>query len=190
MPTKNPPLREKHKRFCQEYIKDHNGYQAAIRAGYSPRSATSTASEILTYPKIQAYLASLHAKAEKKAVMSAAEVLEELSLIGRTEVADFVEVKKGGVVAVRALNALPPGASRCIRKLRQKVTTKLDSDAQDGSRLQEVTTEFELWNKEGALDLLGRHHKLWDGKGGDADRPAVVNINFGRAKKPAKPGAA
>lgn len=35
-------------RFCREYIIDYNGAQAAIRAGYSERSAKQTASRLLT----------------------------------------------------------------------------------------------------------------------------------------------
>ncbi len=34
--------------FCQEYVKDYNGAQAAIRAGYAEKSAKQTASRLLT----------------------------------------------------------------------------------------------------------------------------------------------
>lgn len=40
-------------RFCQEYIKDLNGAQAAIRAGYSAKSAKETASRMLSYPAVR-----------------------------------------------------------------------------------------------------------------------------------------
>ena len=39
-------------KFCQEYLIDLNGTQAAIRAGYSKRSAKEIASENLTKPII------------------------------------------------------------------------------------------------------------------------------------------
>ena len=47
-------LTHKEELFCQEYIKDFNGTQAAIRAGYSPKTARSIASENLTKPYIKA----------------------------------------------------------------------------------------------------------------------------------------
>jgi len=49
-------LNEKQKRFCEEYVKDNNGAQAAIRAGYSEKSARSIASEHLTKPNINFYI--------------------------------------------------------------------------------------------------------------------------------------
>lgn len=43
---------KRHERFCQEYVVDYNGTQAAIRAGYKEKSARSQASELLTNPNI------------------------------------------------------------------------------------------------------------------------------------------
>lgn len=45
-------LNAKHEKFCQEYMKDFNGAQAAIRAGYAEKSARVTASKLLTNPNI------------------------------------------------------------------------------------------------------------------------------------------
>lgn len=46
-------LTDKQERFCQEYLIDLNGTQAAIRAGYSENTAKEIASENLTKPNIQ-----------------------------------------------------------------------------------------------------------------------------------------
>ena len=46
-------LTPKQRRFIQEYAVDLNGTQAAIRAGYSPKTARSIASETLQRPAIQ-----------------------------------------------------------------------------------------------------------------------------------------
>jgi len=43
-------------KFCQEYLVDLNGTQAAIRAGYSKRSAKEIASENLTKPNIKKWI--------------------------------------------------------------------------------------------------------------------------------------
>ncbi len=55
---------------------------------------------------------------------------------------------------------MPPGASRCIKKIRQKVTVSGD-----------LITELELWDKPRALDLLGQYHTLWSQNGGGALSP-------------------
>jgi phage terminase small subunit len=45
-------LTERQERFCKEYIIDLNGTQAAIRAGYSEKTAKEISSENLTKPNI------------------------------------------------------------------------------------------------------------------------------------------
>jgi phage terminase small subunit len=50
------------RRFVAEYLVDGNGTQAAIRAGYSKRTARKIASEILTKPDIRAAVAEKGAK--------------------------------------------------------------------------------------------------------------------------------
>ena len=39
--------------FCLEYMKDFNGKQAAIRTGYSPRTAEQNACKLLSYSKVK-----------------------------------------------------------------------------------------------------------------------------------------
>lgn len=49
-------LNEKQVLFCLEYLKDFNGTQAAIRAGYSEKSAYSQAHDLLIKPEIKQYI--------------------------------------------------------------------------------------------------------------------------------------
>lgn len=55
-------LNEKQKRFCEEYVKDNNGTRAAIRAGYSQKTARVIASQHLTKLNIQEYIKELKAE--------------------------------------------------------------------------------------------------------------------------------
>jgi len=48
-------LGEKQKRFVREWLVDMNGTRAAIRAGYSEKSAANTASRLMKDPAVQAY---------------------------------------------------------------------------------------------------------------------------------------
>ena len=52
-------LTEKQKQFCNEFIIDFNGTQAAIRAGYSPKTANEQAAQLLAKLSIQEYLKKL-----------------------------------------------------------------------------------------------------------------------------------
>lgn len=48
-------LSEKQRRFVREWLVDMNGTRAAIRAGYSEKSAANTASRLMKDPDVQAY---------------------------------------------------------------------------------------------------------------------------------------
>lgn len=48
-------LSEKQRRFVREWLIDMNGTRAAIRAGYSEKSAANTASRLMKDPDVQAY---------------------------------------------------------------------------------------------------------------------------------------
>ena len=62
---------EKHELFCQEYLVDLNGTQAAIRAGYKKRSAASTASTLLTNPNILARVGELRKEQRERLALNA-----------------------------------------------------------------------------------------------------------------------
>ena len=76
-------LTPKQKDFCEQYVVDLNGKQAAIRAGYSAKTAKEIACENLTKPNIMKYLAKLIAKRSDKT-----EITAEYVLTGLQEVAE------------------------------------------------------------------------------------------------------
>jgi phage terminase small subunit len=71
-------LTSREKRFAAEYIKDHNGTKAAIRAGYSKNGAGQTAHKLLKKTEIQKLIAEHDAEAVERAVITKAWVLQEL----------------------------------------------------------------------------------------------------------------
>lgn len=76
-------LTAKQKRFCDEYLIDCNGTQAAIRAGYSKRSARAIATENLAKPYIREYIDEQLKKIENSNVADAKEVMEYLTTVMR-----------------------------------------------------------------------------------------------------------
>ena len=59
-------LKDKHESFCEEYVKDSNAKQAAIRAGYSPKTAKQQGHRLLTYVDVQERVAELKAEAAER----------------------------------------------------------------------------------------------------------------------------
>lgn len=80
-----PKLTEKQKRFCEEYLIDLNATQAAIRAGYSKRTADRIASENLKKLEVQQHLQQLMRQRSDRTGITADEVLRELQRIAMTE---------------------------------------------------------------------------------------------------------
>lgn len=58
-------LNDKQRRFVDEYLVDLNATQAAIRAGYSPKTAGSQAFDLLKKPEIHEYIEERRAPVEK-----------------------------------------------------------------------------------------------------------------------------
>ena len=85
----------KQKKFCVEYLIDLNATQAAIRAGYSKKTAYSIGNENLNKPEIQKKIQDIRQKEYKKTVLTANEVEYFLSRAGRGELKEEVIVVEG-----------------------------------------------------------------------------------------------
>jgi len=68
----------KHELFCREYIVDYNGTQAAIRAGYSKKTARSQASTMLTNPNILTHIKELQKEQTERLAITADWVVHQL----------------------------------------------------------------------------------------------------------------
>ena len=75
------------RRFVDEYLVDLDGKKAAIRAGYSVATASVCSSKLLDKPHIRAEIHRRRKPLEDKQIMTALEVLQELSGIARSKAA-------------------------------------------------------------------------------------------------------
>ncbi|NYV68144.1 terminase small subunit [Bacillus sp. Gen3] len=78
-------LNDRQKRFADEYIVDLNATQAAIRAGYSEKTARSQGQRLLTNVDIQSYIEERMASHKKETIAQQEEILETLTAILRGE---------------------------------------------------------------------------------------------------------
>lgn len=85
-------LTEKQKRFVEEYLIDLNATQAAIRAGYSKKTARVIGQENLTKPAIKNYIDEKMEQLADKRIAKAEEVLEYLTRVIRGEETEQVVV--------------------------------------------------------------------------------------------------
>lgn len=73
----------KQKKFCDEYLIDLNATQAAIRAGYSKKTARKIGQENLTKPDIKQYINDRMAEKESELIADQDEVLKYLTSVMR-----------------------------------------------------------------------------------------------------------
>lgn len=74
-------LNKRQLQFCYEYLKDFNGTQAAIRTGYSAKSAASIAAENLRKPQITEQIRNLSENLFKSQGLSTERILSEVTSI-------------------------------------------------------------------------------------------------------------
>ena len=94
-------LTAKQQRFCDEYLIDLNATQAAIRAGYSERTAKQIGQENLTKPDIKKYIDDRMAEKESNLIADQDEVLKYLTSVLRGETkSSVVVVESNGTMSV------------------------------------------------------------------------------------------
>ncbi|WP_274355223.1 terminase small subunit [Ligilactobacillus salivarius] len=93
-------LTQKQQRFVDEYIISGNATQAAIKAGYSKKTARFVGAENLTKPNIKAELDKRNAEIKSQKTMDMQEVMERLAAIARGETVEQQVTNKGTVVEV------------------------------------------------------------------------------------------
>lgn len=97
-----PILTPRQQRFVDEFLVDLNGRQAAIRAGYSPKSADQQAGRLLSYAKVKAALEKGKTERRAKTRITAERVLEELAKLAFVDPRDFFDAD-GNLIPIAEL---------------------------------------------------------------------------------------
>ena len=134
-------MTDKQARFCEEYMIDLNATQAAIRAGYSPKTAQEQSARLLSNVMVQNRLAQLQAEQSRRTGVSADRVVRELAKIA------FANAQRPDRPETASVKL---DASRDDLAAIQSI--KVKSFGEDG-----LEHEVKLADKLRALDLLGKH---------------------------------
>jgi len=91
----NLNLTPKQQRFVEEYLIDLNATQAAIRAGYSKKTAGRIASQNLSKLDIQMAISEAIQKRSERTQITADRVLQEYALIAFSNMGDYIRFEGG-----------------------------------------------------------------------------------------------
>lgn len=99
-------LTPKQERFVEEYLVDLNGTQAAIRAGYSPKTANEQASVMLAKPNIQEAVQAQRAKVSERTMRTVADVMADIGRVRDNAMQIMTDPDTGGQVMLSHKDAL------------------------------------------------------------------------------------
>lgn len=156
--ARKPGITDKQRRFVAEYLVDSNATQAAIRAGYSARSADRIAADLLRKTWVAEAIAARQAKVANRLEVTAEKVLLEYARIAFSDMARLTSWGPGGV-NLKPSAELAEDDSRCVSEVSEERGSK-------------CSTKIKLHDKKGALDALARNLGLFkdkpgaDGEGG------------------------
>lgn len=147
----------KRERFAHEYVVDRNGTQAAIRAGYSAKTAHVQACRLLNDAKVSARIAELSKAIEKRAAVSADWVVSELAKIARADPRKFFK-PDGSLIPVHELD------DDCAAALSAMEVVALGDTHMSIHKIKR-------WDRVRVLELIGKHIGMWPNK-------IEANVNF------------
>lgn len=139
-------LTPKRERFCEEYLIDLNATQAAIRAGYSEKTAYSAGQRLLRNVEIQNRIAELKAERSNRTEITQDRVIKELAAMAFAKATDYTQIV-GNTVFIKStaeLTAEQQAGIVGIKQTQAGIEVKLD--------------------KTKALELLGRHLGMFKDK--------------------------
>jgi phage terminase small subunit len=151
-------LNPKTQRFVAEYLKDLNGTQAAIRAGYAPSSARVRASKMLSNVIVAEAIREAQTEILRSNQVTVERIVRELALIAFFDPASMFD-ENGRLYPI---NELPP-------EIRRGLPAIEIVEAANGAR------RMRFGGKLAALLALGKHMAMFSNRIGDdpTDLPTV-----------------
>ena len=144
-------LTPKQARFVAEYLKDLNATQAAVRTGYSAKTAKQQGSRLLTNVAVGQAIAAGKSRQLESADISATRILEEMKRIALVDVREFFD-EHGCAKPMRELSADQGSALAGFEVLIK--------NAKAGDGVTDTIHKFKLWDKPRVLEMFCKHFGL------------------------------
>ncbi|PXV61193.1 phage terminase small subunit [Dysgonomonas alginatilytica] len=139
-------LNDKQERFCYEYCIDFNATQAAIRSGYSKKTAKQIGSRLLTNVDVQTRVKQMQANLAETAGISALMIVREHAKIAFSNVGQL----RDGWIKLKDFKKLTDDQKACI----QEVATKTVHRTMGDEPVEEEYVKVKLYDKQKSLDSL------------------------------------
>lgn len=143
---KRRALSDRQRKFVGEYLIHLNATKAAVRAGYSPRSAADIGHALRRHPTVMSAIADAMAERERRTQVTADRIVTELARIAFADIRSFATWGDNGT-ELRPLAEISPDDAAAIAEIY--------GPGKAGGR-----PKLKLHDKRAALELLARHMGL------------------------------
>lgn len=170
-------LTPRQQRFVEEYLLDLNATQAAIRAGYSARSAHVDGPRMLSHARVADAVARAKAERSARVGLTADRVLEELAAIGFARMPNVAEWGHGDQMHLKPSSDLSDHEAAAIAQIVE--TEKYIKTIGEGEQLMSRERSIKLHDKVAALKMLGNHLGLMPEKhehSGPGGEPLQIEV--------------
>ena len=127
--------------FVQEYMKTNNVRQSAIKAGYSPRTASVQGSRLLTNVKVSAYIQAITERLESDKIADIQEVMEYLTSVMRGEKKDQFDLDPSLSERTKAAGELAKRLDVRARNLNIECAVNIIDDIPDDIEIEDDVDE-------------------------------------------------
>ena len=140
--------------FVREYLIDHNGKEAAIRAGYSKKYAKGQAFRLLQQEHIQEALQEMERKVTRKCQVTAERIVKELALIAFADITEIFDDDGN----MKPIKDLAEEITRTIKEIEldSKSEDEYNEDGEPVTRSITFPKKIKMNDKLKALELLGK----------------------------------
>jgi phage terminase small subunit len=146
-----PTLNARQEQFVAEYLIDLNATQAAIRAGYSPKTASEQSFDLLRKPQIAQAIAEKRQEAQKSTNITVERVLKEVAGLAFFDVRKLVNADG----SPKRITDLDDETARAIQGIELQTV-------KDGENDFALVRKYKVADKNAALEKLMKHLGLFE----------------------------
>ena len=169
--------------FIEEYLVDLNATQAAIRAGYSERTAKEIGCENLSKPHIQKAIRVAVDERSQRTEITVDRVLTELAKIGFSDIrVIYTDSDK-----LHSITDLPDNVAAAVQSVEAVIRPTGETD-DEGNRKIERVYKVRLADKLKGLEVLCKHLGMFDHNRKTSQGVFNILLNYGGDKEPIQVG--
>jgi|TARA_B100000497_G_scaffold29683_1_gene34696 phage terminase small subunit len=164
-------LTDKQEMFCKEYLIDLNATQAAIRAGYSKKTANEQAGRLLVNVSVQSKIYELKESRSNRIEMTSDGVLKELKNWVEGDYTDLM------MLTAKQIKELAPEIRRLITGFK-RTTRRIP-----GTDEEEIQIEIKFIDKIKAMEMISKHIGFYEKDNSQSNKQPII-ISLGEGTKP------